>query len=143
MNNIGLNPTPADAIQHHLCIRLIELRLKQGLSSTDVDERARQPAGTCQRLQQGGGFFGATEIYALARAVEVDPSYFFDGLPVRHKKERSLPILVGDPKRAQEAEDLIVVFQGIADPGLRKSVLNLVTAVADNPSRANQLIPPT
>ena len=136
-------PDHVGAIERHLGLRLKQLRLKFRLSRARVDEVSRQPAGTCRLLEGGESFFGPTELYALARTFDIDPSYFFDGLPLRDTPAKSYPVLVGDPERARETEFLIEAFRDIDDSGLRHSILELINAVAEDPSRVDQLMPPT
>ena len=112
----GIYVTPID---RHIGNRLKKLREERGLSHYNVDIRVGQPVGTCKLLEQGAAFFGPSHLLALAQMFDVDPSYFFDGLPIN---DNTLP---------KETKDLIKAFDHIEDPDLRKTIIGLVKAVTD------------
>ena len=115
----GKDVDTTDPIERHLASQLRKLRESQGHSEIKVDSMARLPIGSCKMLERGTAFFGPSQLHALARAFEVDPSYFFDGLPV------------DGPPMTKETIDLIKAFRHIDDPALRKKILGLLKAVAD------------
>ncbi len=113
----------AGPIERHLGNRLKELRVDRGLSETSVDALARLPPGTCKMLERGIAFFGPGQLYALARTFAVDPSFFFDGLP--------LDGIACDSTNTPEADDLIEAFYNIEDATLRDRIIGLIKAFAD------------
>lgn len=112
-----------DPIERHLGRRLKKLRMDRGLSEIMLDSMARLPVGTCRLLERGTAFFGPSQLHALARSLDVDPAFFFDGLP--------LDDAATDPALTKEARDLVKAFHHIEDPGLRRKIIGLVKAVAD------------
>ena len=96
---------------------------------------AGQPAGTCMSLEQGTAFFGTTQLYALAKAFQVDPTRFFKGLQCDDRPARKKAVM------SQETADLIMAFQDINAPALRQTVIGLLNAVADDPSYGENIQP--
>jgi len=131
----GNGPNHMDAVERHICNQLKALRKARELSHSGVDAMAGLPTGTCKALEQGMTFFGTTQLYALARAFEVEPARFFKGLRSDDRPIRNTPLM------SRETADLIMAFQDIKDPALRRTVIGLVNAAVNDPSYGDNIAP--
>ena len=125
----------ADAIERHLGDRLKSLRMARRLSRAKVDDMTIQPPGTCKMLEQGEAVFGPTQLYALATTFAVDPSFFFDGLPFGDI------VPLEESAMTPETRSLIEAFQHIGDADLRRSIIGIFKAVAEDPSYGENIKP--
>jgi len=129
------DPDHVDLVERHICTQLKALRTARELSHSRVDAMAGLPVGTCKSLEQGKAFFGTTQLYALAKAFEVEPARFFKGLHRDDSPPRNKPLM------SRETADLIMAFQDIEDVALRRTVIGLVDAVVEDPSYGDNIAP--
>lgn len=127
----GKGPGGIDHIVgHRVRFRRRELKMTQ-------DQLAQMLGLTFQQVQKyekGMNRISAGRLFELARVLQVQVSYFFDGAEemledgLRHvaeDEEASAPVLGKDDL------ELIAAFQRIGDPDLRKAIFNLVKSAAD------------
>ncbi len=124
-------PGQMDPVERHLTMRLKKLRRNRGLAQAEIDALAGLPLGTCKRLENGIAFFGPSQLYALARSLDIDPSCFFDGLPPQQQPTAQDIGTVPDNGLTEEARDLVTAFHHIEDSLMRKRIMGLIRAVAD------------
>ena len=80
-----------------------------------------------QKYEKGTNRVGAGRLYLIGQALEVKPSFFFDGL----EDDASQPASGGDsPARRDEFAVLNEAFAAIHDAETRVSVLALVRSLA-------------
>jgi len=141
MNISGEGTGHIDATERHMAARLKKLRMERGLSQSKVDDMAGHPVGTCKMLEQGTTFFGPSQLYALAEAFGVVTSFFFVGLPSNAAATTVEFVSPHFPTMTHETKELIETFLNIRDPGLRKTIIELLQAAADDPHLASNILP--
>lgn len=91
-----------------------------------------------QKYERGSNRISAGRLFELARALDTTIPYFYDGAEAVTKA-----ILRGAAEEKEEfaglidsdAVDLVIAFQSIADPDLRKSILAMVKQQATSGGR--------
>lgn len=79
-----------------------------------------------QKYESGANRISAGRLYQIARRLEVDVGYFFQGLGGLGDAEDQ----TGGGGSSRSVIDLVRSFQSIPDPALRGSILNLVKNAA-------------
>ncbi|MEL7128166.1 MAG: helix-turn-helix transcriptional regulator [Pseudomonadota bacterium] len=86
-----------------------------------------------QKYEKGVNRISAGRLYEMAAVLGVPIGYFYDGanqyLPERNDVMAEAPP-IDAPVLSSDALELVAAFQSINDPGLRKSLLDTVTATA-------------
>ena len=120
----------AQRVDNHVgkCIR--ERRVKMGLTQQDLAEALEISYQQLQKYETAANRISAGRLYEIARRLEVDVAYFFEGMdpvseraPMEHGgRERSTIKLARD-------------FSGISDPDLRTTLRGLVKTLSQKGSR--------
>ena len=92
-----------------------------------------------QKYENGANRIGSSNLYKLSQALEVDVSFFFDGLSTA-KPSKTGPGLSEqaasfehDPMLAPESIKLVHNYFRITNPKIRQRMFQLVKTIADNP----------
>jgi transcriptional regulator with XRE-family HTH domain len=111
-------------------------RMTLGMSQGDLAKRLGLTFQQVQKYEKGANRIGAGRLFDLARILDVEVVYFYDGLlePLSGR-----PGFAEDPApppkppaHTAENTQLLVAFGRIQDPKVRKHVLELVRALADD-----------
>ncbi len=117
------NPTLAD---QHVGRRLRWRRQELKLSQQELADRLGVTFQQVQKYENGKNRVSAGRLFELARALETRITYFYDGM-----EAVSAAVRRGAAEEASDftglvhndAVDLMIAFQKIEDPELRKSIL--------------------
>ena len=96
MTRISLMPA-ANPVDLHLGARLQRRRDKVGLKPEELDQAIGDPPGTVSRFERGTKGIGGAQLFLLGKALGVDVSFFFEGLP----SNPSLDLRLGDIRRCR------------------------------------------
>jgi transcriptional regulator with XRE-family HTH domain len=90
-----------------------------------------------QKYERGANRIGASRLHELSRVLDVPVSFFFDDVdPVRAPAipggfaEPPAEGFESDPLRRRETIDLVDAYYAVADPALRRRLLDLARALA-------------
>lgn len=131
-------PNPVDV---YVGSRLRLRRTSLGLSQEALGEALGLTFQQIQKYERGTNRIGASRLYDLARALEVDIEYFYEAMPPeveaaspRHMAmaERGIepPVQRLDPMSKRETLDLVRTYYKIDDPSVRRRVYDLARALA-------------
>ncbi|MBL4615443.1 MAG: helix-turn-helix transcriptional regulator [Magnetovibrio sp.] len=125
-------PDPIDThVGQRLKARRVGLRISQSQIGKALDVTFQQ----IQKYENGANRIGASNLYKLSQALNVDVSYFFGDMPSPTKiKALSDQPAVGfehDPMVQPESIKLVHNYTRITSPGVRGRVFQLVKSIAD------------
>lgn len=125
-------PTTAE-IDHRIGSRLARRRRELGLTAGELERTLGVPAGSVARFEKGERSVSAAQILALSRALGTTISYFFhfDGPAAARKRDAGPGGMESWLDEVAEAESFIEAYFRIADPKLRRDVLGLLKAAAE------------
>jgi hypothetical protein len=118
-------------IERHIGVRLRKQRLACGLTPEAVDTLIGGKLGKTLAFEEGVRFVGPGDLVALSSALGVDVSFFFQGAGKTIKKQSSLTRM---PDDVEDARKLVDAYYTIEDPGLRRSVVDLLKELAEEES---------
>ncbi|MBL6957348.1 MAG: helix-turn-helix transcriptional regulator [Rhodospirillales bacterium] len=120
---------PPDPIDISIGDRLRQRRRRMSLSQQELSDRSGVTVRTLNRYENGNRGIAASDLYRLCQALEISvPSLFVgfeDGLAA--SPGRQIP-----PADDIETRRFLKSFYGITDLGLRKDVVALIKAVAED-----------
>ncbi len=96
-----------------------------GLTRQDLADAAEVTYQQLAKYETGANRISVGRLYEIARRLEVDVGYFFDGL---EPTAASGPMEHGG--RVSSAIELARDFSGIGDPGIRSAVRSFVKALS-------------
>ncbi|MBC8268964.1 MAG: helix-turn-helix domain-containing protein [Rhodospirillaceae bacterium] len=118
-------------IEQHIGIRLRHQRLTCGLTPEAVDKLIGGRPGKTKAFEKGACFVGPGDLVALSSALGVDVSFFFKGA----EKDITKPApLMDAPAVVEDAKQMVQAYYAIEDPGLRRSVVDLLKDIAEDES---------
>ena len=105
------------------------------LSQEKVGDRIGVSFQQIQKFEKGTNRIGADQMLEISRLLQVDPNYFYEGLVDRSTgktgfAERQSPLSVDE---TLEGIELNGAFLRIRSKKLRRTIVELVTALADKP----------
>ncbi len=122
MQGSALNPTDVIVGQN---IRIY--RQKAKLSQTELGARIGVTFQQVQKYEKGTNRVGASRLARIAHALKVPIPLLFEGVREKYSGEVATPQdLLTDPG----AFKLVEAFAAISNPGLRRSIVQLVTKLA-------------
>jgi transcriptional regulator with XRE-family HTH domain len=142
----GAREPRASPIDTHVGARI---RLRRNLLNMSQERLAESLGVTFQQVQKyerGVNRVGASRLWDLARVLDVPIAFFYDDMPdtlagaIPPRARTGLRRAFGfadiqegfgseDPAGRRDAAELLHAFQRIADPAVRKRVLDLVKAL--------------
>jgi transcriptional regulator with XRE-family HTH domain len=132
MSLIVKTPNPIDK---HVGARVRMRRLMVGMSQGKLGEALTVTFQQIQKYEKGTNRIGASRLQQLARVLEVQPAFFFEGAPSADPgkpafAEPSSSSYVVDFLSTSEGLQLNRSFAQIRDPKVRKRILDLVATLA-------------
>ena len=112
----------ASGIDRHIGLRIRDRRVMLGLSQQQLADLIGVTYQQAHKYERGLNRVSAGRLYAIARALEVEPGYFFEGLEGEPMEE------VTGQRRA--LLELVRHFQSIVDPQRRQALASLVRSLA-------------
>ncbi len=141
-----------DAIDLHVAARIRARRLQLGLQAPLVDASIGEPGGTIEKVEAGERRIGAAALYRLCQALNVDISYFFEGL--RPSPAETSPVttvadapafdvnaappndpISADSRAIAEAQRFVDAFSALPSDALRARVRSLIKILAVGKNR--------
>lgn len=122
-------------VNAHIGMRLRMRREYLRLSQEKVGDRIGVSFQQIQKFEKGTNRIGADQMLEISRLLQVDPNYFYEGLVDRSTgktgfAERQSPLSVDE---TLEGIELNGAFLRIRSKKLRRTIVELVTALADKP----------
>jgi len=131
-----------DPIDIHVGQRLKARRVGLRISQSEIGKALDVTFQQIQKYENGANRIGASNLYKLAQALNVDVSYFFDDIPSASKiKSLSDQPAAGfehDPMTQPESIKLVHNYFRIISPGVRGRVFQLVKSIADAEALADE-----
>lgn len=125
----------AHAIDHLVGQQLRKRRLELGLTQLSVAEAIGVTFQQIQKYERGSNRIVASRLYDLANTLNVPLEYFFaeaqEDTPPGAKADEAADDSTPTPK---ETRNLINAYYEIADPALRKKLIELVRSVSASKS---------
>lgn len=133
----------AGAIDAHVGARLRLQRTLRGLSQEKLGEALGLTFQQIQKYERGSNRIGAGRLYEISRVLDVPIGYFFESLD-SVSSERAAPGVSDSVSPAEygvmnrrETLELVRGYYRIADPKVRRRILELVKSVAPPAERSN------
>ena len=133
-------PNPVDK---YVGSRVRMRRIMLGMSQEKLGEALGLTFQQVQKYEKGTNRIGASRLQQISEILQVPVSFLFDGSPaglhaVEGMSEAPSPAYVSDFLATSDGLALIRAFTRIADPKLRRSIVELVEQMAarDDPDRA-------
>ncbi len=117
-----------NSVEKQIGLRLSALRIERGFSLEEIDELLGMKKGTTEDFEEGNHFVSPSHLYELSRVLEVDVSSLFPEM--KAPKEPLAPA----PEDVADALRLLKAYYDIEDPGVRRSVMDLLREVGDDES---------
>ncbi len=133
-NRNARRPNPIDV---HVGSRVRFRRMLLGMSQEKLGERLGLTFQQVQKYEKGVNRIGASRLFELANVLGVNVQFFYDEAPVCDingnvdgMAEDPGTDYVGGVLKSREGIELNRAFSRISDPRVRRSVVDLVRAVA-------------
>jgi len=110
-------------------------RLLVGMSQTKLGEALDVTFQQIQKYEKGSNRIGASRLQQIARVLDVEPAFFFEGAPTSEPRPSGVAeapdhSYVVDFLSTNEGLQLNRAFAQIRDPRVRKRIIDLVTSLA-------------
>lgn len=125
----------AQRIDEHVGERIRQRRTVLGLTQEQLSQSLNISYQQLQKYETAANRVSAGRLHEIAIKLDVDISYFFEGLKSGSREE---PMPHGGRNRI--ALDLVKNFMDIQDPSIRSAVASLVKSLSENPALGAQLI---
>lgn len=128
-----MNGRSATSVDRHVGARLRVQRLDLAMSQSELGEKLGVSFQQVQKYEQGSNRVGASRLFQLGAVLGVPVSYFFEGLdadgqpPFKTSDEDCLYSFIASP----DGLALASAFRGIGSQVVRRSILELIRALAD------------
>ncbi len=121
-----------DPIDMHVGKRVRGRRVGLGISQTKLGQAIGVTFQQIQKYENGANRIGSSNLYKVAKALDVEVSYFFEGLEdaPRGLSESRQNRFEEDPLRSREAIELMHNYYRIGDPQVRKRLFQFVKALS-------------
>lgn len=127
-----------DPIDIHVGQRLKARRVGLRVSQSDIGKALDVTFQQIQKYENGANRIGASNLYRLAKALNVDVSYFFEDLAsptkLRALSDQPAEGFEHDPMTQSESIKLVHNYFRIASPSVRARVFQLVKSISDQQS---------
>ncbi|MEQ1489890.1 MAG: helix-turn-helix transcriptional regulator [Terricaulis sp.] len=120
----------ANAVDKKVGQRVRARRLEIGMSQERLAELLGVTFQQVQKYEKGVNRIAVSRLLDIATSLEISASRFFDGLERRGVAEDA-PDYVNDALSTPEGAQLMALFASIKSPKIRRRVLDLAKAVAE------------
>ena len=128
--------TPHHPIDVHVGSKVRLRRNLLGLSQTDLGKMLGITFQQIQKYERGSNRIAASRLFKLSEVLVVPVSYFFDGLPTA--KAPLATVANADLLAGRETGKLVRAYYQIPDTGVRRQIMELMTALAPPPRKARR-----
>ena len=126
-----------DPIDIHVGQRLKARRVGLRISQSDIGKALGVTFQQIQKYENGANRIGASNLYKLSQALNVDVSHFFEDLPsdakLRELSDQPAAEYDHDPMVQPESIKLVHNYFRIASPSVRNRLFQLVKSIAETP----------
>ncbi len=123
----GDGPHPVD---RHVGLRIRMRRKEMSVSQERLAEALGITFQQVQKYERGANRVSASKLWEIATALKTPVAYFYDGL-----SDRDAPASNGDAAQdfmlSTDGIELMACFPRIAEPAIRRKIVELVRVVAD------------
>lgn len=84
-----------------------------------------------QKYERGTNRISASRLFEFSQLLDVPISFFFDDMPEEIACKRPAP-MPAEPMAKREVLDMVRAYHAIGDPGVRKSLFEMVKAVTQS-----------
>ena len=123
----GRTPRGTTPVDVHIGQKIRARRILLGLSQTELADVAGITFQQVQKYEKGTNRVGASRLQQFSQALDVPPSYFFEGLPTVGKK-------ISLPQEGELSEGSIVSFLGTREGA---ALVRGFLAIKEKPIRQN------
>lgn len=123
----GDGPHPVD---RHVGLRIRMRRKEMGVSQERLAEALGITFQQVQKYERGANRVSASKLWEIAAALKTPVAYFYDGLGDRETAATQREA-VQDFMMSAEGAELMAAFPRIAEPAIRRKIVELVRVVAD------------
>jgi len=131
-----------DPIDSHVGQRLKARRVGLRISQSEIGKALDVTFQQIQKYENGANRIGASNLYKLAQALNIEVSYFFDDLPsaskIKSLSDQPAASFEHDPMTQPESIKLVHNYFRIISPGVRGRVFQLVKSIADAEALAEE-----
>jgi transcriptional regulator with XRE-family HTH domain len=132
-----------DPIDRYVGGRIRGRRLGLRVSQTKLGQAIGVTFQQIQKYESGTNRVGASNLFRIAKALAVEVSFFFEGLPSQERfdtgaeamglglAEAPMPEFETDPMTSRESFELMHNYYRIPDPQVRKRLFQLVRVLAN------------
>jgi transcriptional regulator with XRE-family HTH domain len=111
-------------------------RMLCGISQEKLGQKLGLTFQQVQKYEKGVNRVGASRLYQIAQALEVDVDYFFDDLPAaKNDAATTQAIQLLEAVGSQQGMALSKAFCSISDPMVRHSIVALIRSIAAKDAR--------
>lgn len=122
------NTRSANEIDIHVGQRLRLARVLRGLSQDELGKKVGVTFQQIQKYERGANRVSAGRLVALAKALDLEILFFFQDLEqAQGGSDRTLPL----SELSDEDIDVVDALTKIANPKLKKTLLKLISELAD------------
>lgn len=123
-----------NAVDRRLGQRVRARRLEIGMSQERLAEILGVTFQQVQKYEKGVNRIAASRLFAIAAALELPVSRFFEGMPSARGAGVAEPEAdyLADVMSTPEGMQLMALFASITNPKVRRRVLDLVRALAES-----------
>lgn len=124
-----------DPIDIHVGQRIKARRVGLRISQSEIGKALDVTFQQIQKYENGANRVGASNLYRLSKALDVDVSYFFADMPSSTKmkslSDQPAASFDHDPMGQPESIKLVHNYFRIASPAIRNRVFQLVKSISD------------
>jgi transcriptional regulator with XRE-family HTH domain len=124
-----------NAVDQHVGARVRARRKAIGMNQSALANRLGVTFQMVQRYEYGLCRIAASTLYAMAFALDVPMSYFFDGLPLPATSSKRIEPGPAEASsielaKTQHGRELALLFPRVTHRGCRRAIVELVRAMA-------------
>jgi transcriptional regulator with XRE-family HTH domain len=126
------SPNPIDV---HVGKRIRMRRVEQGMSRATLGEFIGLTHQQVEKYERGANRIGASRLQQICAALEIPPSFVFEGSPGSLEYHNGSSQLIVDLMCTPEGARLAAAFAKISDPEVRRDIARMVASIADSQLR--------
>lgn len=135
VRNAPVEDEAPDPVDISVGSRLRQRRTLLGMSQEKLGRAVGLTFQQIQKYERGANRIGASRLLQLSRVLAVPIAYFFEDVPAVKTRSSQQTLAVGagldnDPFSRRETMELVRAYYAIANPYVRKRVLDLVRALS-------------
>ncbi len=122
--------TAFDPIDIHVGKHVRMRRKLLGMSQTALGGAFGLTSRSVRKYECGANRISSSRLFELSQILDVPVAFFFHDMPEDIEQREPVEMPVDDPELKREALELVYAYFAIEDDGKRKSLFNMVKAIA-------------